>query len=174
MQFIDKLGVNFMYAGLIHLALPKAKIIHALRSPMDNCYAAFKTLFPGVYRYSFDLKELANYYVGHAKMIEHWKSVMPGVIHTARYEDLVSNSRPAIEDLLDYCDLSFDENSLQTFLKAGETGKISGVRLHQEIRAQSVGHWKNYHEQMQPVAEIFDAAGIEWRPDHDSNMGPPD
>ena len=35
-HFVDKLPINFMYAGLIHLALPKAKIVLVERDPMDN------------------------------------------------------------------------------------------------------------------------------------------
>jgi tetratricopeptide (TPR) repeat protein len=154
-QFVDKLGMNFVYAGLIHKALPKAKIVLAERDPMDNCYAAFKTLFPGAFPYTFNLDEIANYYVGYAKVVSHWKSLMPDVIHTVRYEDLVSNSRTAIEELLSHCDLSFDDRSLQSFLKADQAGTISGVRVQQEIRAQSVGHWRNYREQLQPVIDVF-------------------
>jgi tetratricopeptide (TPR) repeat protein len=159
-QFVDKLGVNFMYAGLIHLALPKAKIILAERDPMDNAYAAFKTLFPGAFPYTYDLNELANYFVGYSELMAHWQALMPGVIHTVRYEDLVAGSKVAIEDLLDYCDLSFDEKSLKSFLRADQAGTVSGVRMQQELRAQSVGHWRNYRQQFEPVAEIFRQAGL--------------
>ena len=159
-QFVDKLGMNFMYAGLIHLALPKAKIILAERDPMDNAYAAFKTLFPGAFPYTYDLKELANYIVGYSELMAHWQALMPGVIHTVRYEDLVASSKVAIEDLLEYCDLSFDEKSLKSFLRADQAGTVSGVRMQQELRAQSVGHWRNYRQQFEPVAEIFRQAGL--------------
>ena len=167
-QFVDKLPINFMYVGLIHRALPKAKIVLAARDPMDNCYTAFKSLFPGAYPYSYDLKELANYYAAYTQVMAHWQALMPDVIHTVNYEELVTNSRAVIEDLLDYCDLSFEERCLQSFLKADTAGTASGVRLHHELRAKSVGHWRNYAEQLQPVAEILKAAGIEWRPDHEA------
>ncbi|MGI9202120.1 MAG: sulfotransferase [Woeseiaceae bacterium] len=160
-QFVDKLGMNFMYAGLIHLALPKAKIILAERDPMDNAYAAFKTLFPGAFPYTYDLKELANYFVGYSELMAHWQALMPEVIHTVRYEDLVASSKAAIEDLLEYCDLSFDEKSLKSFLRADQAGTVSGVRMQQELRAQSVGHWRNYRQQFEPVAEIFRQAGFD-------------
>lgn len=169
-QFVDKLGMNFMYAGLIRLALPKAKIILAERHPMDNCYAAFKTLFPGAYPYSFDLQELAEYYVAYRKVVQHWEAVMPGVIHRVTYEDLVANSKPAIEDLLEHCDLSFDKKSLESFLRTNKAGSASGVRAQHEVRAQSVGHWKHYASQLESVAKVFDEAGIDWRPGEDSNL----
>ena len=55
--FVDKLPFNFRYCGLIHQALPNAKIVHLTRDPLDTCYAIFKTLFINAYHYSYQLDE---------------------------------------------------------------------------------------------------------------------
>ena len=157
-QFVDKMPINFMYAGLIHRALPKAKIIVTEREPMDNCYMAFRSLFPGAYPYSYDLKELATYYSEYSRMMAHWRALMPDVMHTVSYEKLVTDSRAVIEDILDYCDLSFEESCLQSFLKADTAGRAGGIRSRHEMRAQSIGHWRNYEEQMRPVAAVLNDA----------------
>lgn len=159
-HFVDKLPANFMCAGLIHRALPKAKIILVGRDPMDNCYTAFKTLFPGAYPYSYDLEELANYFVAYTQIADHWQAVMPGVIHSVSYEDLVTNSKTAIEDLLDYCNLSFEENCLDFYSQAENAGTASAVRLRHELRAKSIGDWRNYSEQLDPVVEILRKSGV--------------
>lgn len=155
-QFVDKLPINFMYAGLIHLALPKAKIISVERDPMDNCYMAFKGLFPRAYPYTYDLEELANYYAAYSQTMNHWKAVMPDVIHSVRYEDLVTNSKATIEDLLEYCNLSFEEKCLDSYSQAEKAGTASAVRVRHELRAKSIGHWRNYSEQLAPVAKILE------------------
>ena len=54
-RLIDKTPVNFLYLGLIALALPQARIIHLRRNPMDVCYAMYKTLFRMAYPFSYDL-----------------------------------------------------------------------------------------------------------------------
>jgi len=159
-HFVDKLPINFMYAGLIHLALPKAKIILVERDPVDNCYAAFKTLFPGPYPYSYDLHELANYYVGYAQLMSHWREMMPEVMLTVRYEDLVTKSRATTEDLLEYCDLSFEEGCLNFYSDSEQASTASAVRLRHELRANAIGHWKNYADQLRPVAEILRQGGV--------------
>ena len=41
-KFIDKMPLNYLYVGLIHLALPNAKIINLKRNPLDTCYAIYK------------------------------------------------------------------------------------------------------------------------------------
>ena len=80
-HFVDKLPLNFLYAGLIHLALPKAKIVLLERDAMDTCYAVYKTLFEDIYPFSYDLTELATYYQAYRQLMErnaddlgpHWR-----------------------------------------------------------------------------------------------------
>ena len=41
----DKMPSNYYFAGLIHLALPNAKIIHSIRNPVDTCISCYSKLF---------------------------------------------------------------------------------------------------------------------------------
>lgn len=159
-HFVDKLPLNFLYAGLIHLALPKAKIILLERAPLDACYAMFKTLFGDVYPFSYDLTELANYYVGYRRLVDHWQSVMPGVMHTVRYEDLVQAPRPVIEGLLDYCNLSWEDACLDFEHNPAPTTTASAAQVRSGFSTGSIGNWRNYERQLQPVVDILAAAGV--------------
>ena len=80
LRYIDKTPWNFLYLGLIALALPDARIIHLRRDPMDSCFALFKTLFRSGSPYSYDLSDLARYYLSYHQMMEHWRRVLPGRI----------------------------------------------------------------------------------------------
>lgn len=159
-HFIDKRSLNFLFAGPLHRALPKAKIIWLRRDPMDTCYAIYKTLFHGQYLYSYDLRELAEYYVAYDKLMTHWQEVMPGVIHPVQYEDLVTESRPVVECLLDHCHLSWEDACLKYQEKGGPGGSASAARLRQEMHRQSIGKWRCYEQQLQPVYDVLKEAGI--------------
>jgi len=159
-HFVDKLPLNFLYAGLIHRALPKAKIILLERDPMDTCYAVFKTLFLGIYPYSYDLEELAKYYVAYRELIDHWQSVMPGVMHTVRYEELVTEPRPVIENLLEHCNLSFEDACLAFQENPAAVTTASAAQVRSGFSTGSIGNWRNYRKQLQPVADILRAAGV--------------
>jgi len=43
--FVDKNPNNFIYAGILKLAIPNAKIINAKRHPLDSCLGSYKQLF---------------------------------------------------------------------------------------------------------------------------------
>ena len=162
-HFIDKLPLNFLSIGLLHLALPKAKIIHVRRSPMDACYAVYKFLFNETYAWSYDLGEIAQYYIGYRQLMDHWRTVLPGKIIDVAYEDVVENleaeARRLVGDLgLDWepaC-LDFHENTA-----AAMTG--SAVQVRQKIYSSSVGRWRNYEAQLKPLADALEAAGIDPR-----------
>ena len=143
-HFVDKQPLNFQYAGLIHLALPKAKNILLQRDPMDNFYAMFRSLFDGRYAFTYNAVELANYYAAYSKLMDHWQSVMPGVIHIVKYEELVTDPRPVIERCLEHCSLSFNEDCL-----------TANVR-----REESIGIWQSFARHLEPAAEILRTAGI--------------
>lgn len=159
-HFVDKMPMNFLYAGLIHLALPKAKIIHVERDPMDTCYAIYKTLFENAYPYSYDLSELGHYYVAYKQLMDHWHRVMPGVMHTIKYEHLVTDQRSATQAMLEYCLLSWEEQCLRSHEGGGHSATASAAQVRNPVHQESIGRWKHYRSELQPLADIFLAADI--------------
>ena len=91
LRFIDKTPLNFLYLGLIALALPGARIVHMRRGPMDVCYAMYKTLFRMAYPSSYDLGDLGRYYLAYHRLMEHWRHVLPGRFLDLDYETLVAD-----------------------------------------------------------------------------------
>ena len=73
----DKMPSNFLFAGLIHLSLPNAPIIHTVRDPVDTCLSCFSKLFTGELNYTYDLAELGRYYRQYQLLMAHWKRVLP-------------------------------------------------------------------------------------------------
>ena len=159
-RFIDKMPLNYLYVGLIHLALPEAKIINVQRDPLDTCYAVFKTLFADAYPFSYDLEELAHYYVAYHRLMEHWRTVLPGVVHTVRYEDLVTNTEAEARRVVEHCDLEWQSECLEFHRSKEASTTASTVQVRRPVYQSSVGRWRDYEQQLQPVVEILRDAGI--------------
>lgn len=156
-HFVDSSSMNFLYTGIIHLALPKAKIVVLERDPMDTCFFAYRTLFEGAYPFSYDLDEIAEFYRGYKAQMAHWQNVIPGVMHTVRFEELVTNPRPVIENLLQYCGLSFDDACLGFWDDERVVVRGEAQPSRQETFAASIGMWKHYESQLASLrAKISD------------------
>ncbi len=159
-HFVDSMPLNFLYAGMIHMALPKARIVVLRRNPMDSCYAAYRTLFGQTYPFSYDLNELGEYFVAFHSLTSHWLELMSDTVHAVSYEELVTDPRPVIERLLEYCSLSFEESCLGFFDDDSASQSAGAERMRRAFSRASIGVWRNYEEQLQPVARILRKAGI--------------
>lgn len=158
-HFIDKFPQNSLNIGPIHLALPRARIILLQRHPLDTCYAIFKQLFTDIYQFSYDLEELGHYYVAHDRLMRHWQSALPGVIHTVRYEDLVERTEETARAALEFCGLDWQPQCLefQRSRLASRTASASQVR--QKVYSSSVGRWRCYEQELAGLRQILEAAG---------------
>jgi tetratricopeptide (TPR) repeat protein len=160
-HFIDKMPLNFLYAGLIHMALPRAKIIHLSRHPMDTCYAIYKRLFRDAYPWSYDLDEVADYYLSYRRLMTHWDSVMPGVIHTLSYEDLVFDPETHTRKLVDFCGLDWEPQCLNFDKNKSASTTASASQVRQPVYTSSVNRWRDYEQQLEPLAVRLRESGIQ-------------
>lgn len=159
-RFIDKLPLNYLYVGLIRLALPNATIIHVQRDPMDTIYAVYKTLFVDAYPFSYQLEELAQYYVAYHELMQHWYKVLPGRMQAVRYEDLVSAVENESRRLVESCDLQWQPGCLNFFDSDEASTTASSVQVRRPVYQSSVGRWLDYEKQLEPAADILRRAGI--------------
>lgn len=158
--FTDKLPFNFLYTGLIQKAMPHAKIIHVTREPMDTCYAVFKTLFQQAYPFSYEQKELAQYFIAYKKLMAHWQQLSELTIHNVSYEKLVEEPTEVAEQLYQFCGLTWQAEyaNMQNNNAAVTTASASQVR--QPIHKNSVQKWRQYEQQLTPLKQQLEQAGI--------------
>ena len=160
-SFVDKTPVNFLYLGLIALALPKARIIHVRRNAMDVCYAMFKTLFRMTYPFSYALDDLGRYYLAYHGLMEHWRRVLPGRFLEIDYEALVSDQNGVSRRLVAHCGLGWEDACLTFERNPSPSLTASAAQARQPIYSTSVGLWKRYANQLAPLEKILRAGGID-------------
>jgi tetratricopeptide (TPR) repeat protein len=154
--FIDKNPNNFVFAGLIHLALPGAKIINARRHPLDSCLGSFKQLFASGQPFSYDLTELGEYYLQYQRLMDHWHAVMPGGVLDVHYEHVVADLETEVRRLLDFCGLPFEESCLQFYKTQRAVKTASSEQVRQPIYASSVELWRRYEAQLGTLVHILE------------------
>ncbi|WP_406828449.1 tetratricopeptide repeat-containing sulfotransferase family protein [Microbulbifer sp. ARAS458-1] len=160
-HFIDKLPFNYLYIGIIHAALPNARIIHVHRDPMDTCYAVYKQLFQSAYPFSYNLQELGQYYIAYRRLMDHWEAVLPkGRIFHVQYESLVESTETVVRGVLDYCDLDWQVQCLDFHNIRQASTTASATQVRQPIYASSIGKWKNYRAQLLTLQQVLSEGGV--------------
>ena len=143
-MFIDKMPNNFAHIGLIHLALPNARIIDARRHPLACCFSGFKQHFARGQHFSYDLVDLGRYYRDYVGLMAHWDAVLPGRVHRVSYERMVDDTDGEVGALLDYCGLPFDEGCLRFFENERPVRTASSEQVRQPIYRDGIEHWRHY------------------------------
>ena len=145
----DKNLANFFSVGLIKMIFPNAKIINVSRHKKDNCLSIFSIKFTGSYPYAYDLKEISEYYTLYQDLMDHWNSIYPGEIYNINYEDVISNIEKETKNILNYCDLTYEENCLEFYNNKRPVMTASTHQVRKKLYNSSVGRWKNFEEYLE-------------------------
>jgi tetratricopeptide (TPR) repeat protein len=158
--FIDKLPYNFLYCGYILAALPNARLIHLTRHPLDTCYAVYKTLFFGAYNFSYDLNELADYFISYHRHMAHWHTVLPGRILDVSYEDLVAEPEGSVRRITDWCGLPWEPSVLDFHRQETASMTASAMQVRRPVYTDSIGSWRRAEAALAPLRARLESAGI--------------
>ncbi len=153
--FIDKMPGNWLYTGLIHMILPRAKIIDARRHPMASCFSAFKQLFGHGAAYSYDLAELGRYYNDYLRLMAHVDDILPGRVHRVSYEAMVENTEAEIRRLLAYCRLDFEPACLRFWENRRDVATPSAEQVRQPIFRDGLEQWRNFAPWLGDLAAVL-------------------
>ena len=160
-HFTDKLPLNYLYAGLISRALPGAKLVLLERHPVDACFAMYRTQFVGIYPFSYDLNDLAEYYLAYARLVDHWKRTLGARLYCVCYEDLVARQEEETCALIKYCGLHWEDACLDFHRNAAPSSTASAVQVRQPIYSSSIGRWKHFEEELEPLISALKAGGVD-------------
>jgi tetratricopeptide (TPR) repeat protein len=157
----DKRPDNFLHIGLIKALFPEAKIVHTTRSPLDNILSIYFLYFDDSVSYGFQLDNIVHYYGQYRRLMRHWKAVYPGAIHDLDYDRVVGEPRAAIEALLRFCGLPWEEDCLAREPAQGPVRTASVWQVRQPLHQRSSGRWRHYERHLADVKRALQAGGIE-------------
>jgi hypothetical protein len=153
--FIDKAPDNFLYAGFIAMILPNARIIDARRDPLDTCVGNYRQWFATGKEFSYDLDEMADYYLQYCRIMQYWDDIMPGRILRVDYENVVNETESEVRRILQACDLTWDENCLRFYESERQVTTASSEQVRQPVYKSAVGFWKHYESKLESLKEIL-------------------
>lgn len=161
---IDKMPLNVFYAGLIHEALPNARILCLRRHPVDSALANYRQLFATdfpYYDYALDLADVGRYYAMFDGLVGHWRETLPSErFAEVAYEDVVADTEAQARRLVDWLGLDWDPACLAFHSNAAPVATASSVQVRSPIYASSVGRWRRYGDGLKPLLDALDVAGI--------------
>ncbi len=161
--FIDKMPNNFRHLGIIHLMLPRAKIIDARREPIACCLSNLKQLFAKGQEFTYSVSDIARYYRTYLELMRHWDSVLPGRILRIHHEDVVDDVEGNVRRLLEFCGLEFEPQCIEFHKTQRSVRTASSEQVRQPIFRDGLDQWKNFEPWLGPLKSALGDALIRYR-----------
>lgn len=160
LHVVDKMPFNFAHLGLIHAALPRARIIHMRRNPIDTCLSIYFQNFHVVQSYATDLADLAHYYGEYGRLMQHWLHVLPaGTVLEVPYEALVQAPDVWSRRMVEFAGLPWNDACLTAHETRRAVRTFSRWQVRQRINTGSVERWRRYAAHVGPLLTLDPAAG---------------
>jgi len=157
---IEKQPMNYLYLGAIRRALPQARLVLVSRSPLDICFAMYRTLFGEAYQFSYDFNDLARYYAAYARLVDHWRDAFGAAIHEVRYDDLVSHPIRVGAAAAAACGLEWRDAAVEIEHNATVCLTQSAAQVRRPIYATSTGRWRHYRAHLEPLIQALRNQGV--------------
>lgn len=154
-RITDKMPGNFMHLGLIELLFPDARIIHCIRNPLDTCLSCYFQDFSLNHPYIYNLTDLGKVYQEYQRTMRHWKQVLNIRVLDVHYEELATNQEPISHQLLEFCDLEWDDRCLSFHNNKRFIWTASYEQVRRPMYKNSVDRWKNYDRYIDPLRDAL-------------------
>jgi tetratricopeptide (TPR) repeat protein len=159
-RIVDKMPGNELHLGLVGLMLPGAKIIHCVRDPRDIGLSIWTYRFHGEHPYAHDLADLGWTIAQRARLMDHWRSVLPNPILTLALSDWVRDFDGTLARVLAHLELPPDPACARFYESDREVRTVSRAQVRQPIHSKGLGRWRAYAAQLAPLIAELEAAGM--------------
>ena len=154
----DKMPFNFLWAGLVHLAFPRATIIHCRRAAIDTALSIHQTHFHPSLAFPTGGAELVAYFRSYQRLTDHWRSVLPADrFIEVDYEDLTRAPEPVIRRIIAACGLAWNDACLRPESNPRAVNTPSKWQARQPIYRTSVARWRRYEPWLGPLSALVDS-----------------
>jgi hypothetical protein len=145
---VEKMPLNYLYVGAIRRALPAARILLVSRSPLDSCFAMYRTLFAAGYPFSYDLAELGHYYAAYDRLMDHWRATLGAYLHEVHYSDLVREPKRVGAAIATRCGLTWTDAAVDIQQNKSVSLTASASQVRRPIYGSSSGRWRRYERHL--------------------------
>jgi tetratricopeptide (TPR) repeat protein len=156
--FVDKMPFNFQHIGLIRSILPGARIVNVRRDPMALGFSIYRQLFRFGQDWTFDLKQIAQYYLAYEDMMRYWDMREPGFVIHMQYEELVQSPEQSIRRLLQQLQLPEEKACFSPHENQRPVRTASSEQVRQALYTDAIDYWQQFERHLQPLREELDSS----------------
>jgi hypothetical protein len=136
-------SLPYLYLGLLAALFTRAAFIHCRRDLRDMAVSCWMTDFRTI-RWANHTEHIAGRFREYGRLMDHWRAVLPVVIHDVDYEETVADLEGVARRLVGACGLEWDAACLDFHRTRRVVRTASLMQVRRPIYTTSVARWKHY------------------------------
>lgn len=156
----DKTPANFLFIGALVRLFPNSKVIWMRRDPMDTCFSILQQPFDAAQSNLADVELLAYAYARQERLGRIWESALGDRVLAVRYEDLVKRPEEEARRITGHCGIAWRDDLLDFHKRRSAVHTFSQAQVRAPISAGSVGAWRAYAAELEPLRAALAAEGV--------------
>ena len=89
-----------------------------------------------------------------------WRERFPGRFFDISYEETARNLEPNARALIEYLELPWQDECLNFHQQKTAVSTASTVQVREPAHTRSIGRWKQYEQQLQPMLKTIQEHGL--------------
>ncbi len=150
-RILDRCTHNYLYLGLFDRMLPKGRVIHVRRNPLDTALSCYMTALDIPYFFNSHLADFALAHQAYTKLMDHWKSVISMQVLEVNYEDIVADLEGQAKRMVDFLGLAWDPACLEFWKTPRTMVAFNNQGILKPIYTTSAGKHKAYEPYLAPL-----------------------
>ena len=151
--YTDKSLTNYIYAGLIRILLPQAKMIWLTRDPRDVAWSCYRHRIQGG-PWTESLEATCGFIKAHTETCEYWAELVGDQILHVSYEQLIKEPDDITQKIFDHIGVDRPYAWRDFHKSADPVATNSMAQVREPLNEKGLDAWKRYEKHLKPV---FDA-----------------
>jgi len=156
--FTDKMPLNDMWLPLLRIAFPDSPVVLVRRHPLDVLVSVMAHDMTHGFDCAYRLEDAAKHLALIDELAAAYAAAGIGPTHELQYERLVSDQTGETRRLMTSIGLEMEASQLRFFERETVSPTPSYAQVRDPLNDRSIGRWRNYAEQLEPIIPIVEKA----------------
>jgi Tfp pilus assembly protein PilF len=148
--FTDKMPFNEVNLPLLKMIFPEARIVHAVRHPLDVCVSIMSNNMTHGFACGYKIEDIVHHLSAVFALTEHYRTELGIEALVVQYETLIEDQHGQTAKLLEYLGLPFEESCLRFHENPRYAPTPSYAQVTEKIHAGSVNRHGHYAQFLGP------------------------
>jgi Flp pilus assembly protein TadD len=145
-RVVDRCTHNYLYLGMLDRMLPKARVIHIRRNPLDTALSCYMNAFDIPYPYRVHFADFAAAYQNYLRLMDHWRPMISMPVLDVDYEDLVHDFENQARRVIDFLGLAWNDACLRFWETPRRLVPFANQGILKPIYTTSAGKHAQYEQ----------------------------